>query len=60
LNPLGDQAPDRVDDGSPQHIEGSMPDTQQSNAPAAHQTTQEAPAIAEAQLGQVYKISSTP
>jgi hypothetical protein len=32
-----------------------MSDTQQSNAPAAHQTTQEEPAIAQAQLGQVYK-----
>ena len=32
-----------------------MPDTQQSNTPAAPQTTHEAPEIAEAQLGQVYK-----
>jgi hypothetical protein len=44
-----------VDNGSPQQVEGSMPDTQQSNTPAAPQTTHEAPEIAEAQLGQVYK-----
>ena len=60
LNPIGVQAPGSGDNGSPQQKTRSMPDTQQTNAPTAHHTTQEAPAIAEAQLGQVYKISSTP
>jgi hypothetical protein len=42
LNPLGNQAPGSMDNGSPQQMARSMPDTQQNNAPTAHQTTQEA------------------
>jgi hypothetical protein len=58
LIPTGNQAPQTPasgDNGNPQQVARGVPDQQQPIAQTTNQTTQETPAIAEAQLGQVYK-----